>query len=63
MTNQVQLKGMSSAQLIKKVLNNEPIFILDVRNESDFNDWKIEGNQVRIVNKPLLSLHSDVRYD
>ncbi len=31
--NDVQLRGMSSAELANKVLNHERIFILDVRNE------------------------------
>ncbi|MFH5183719.1 MBL fold metallo-hydrolase [Paenibacillus sp. TAB 01] len=56
MINQAQLQGMTAGQLTKKMLNNEPIFILDVRNESDFNDWKIEGNQVKIINQPYFDL-------
>ncbi|MCY9659639.1 MBL fold metallo-hydrolase [Paenibacillus chondroitinus] len=56
MVNQVQLQGMSAAELAKKVLNNEPIFILDVRNESDFNDWKIEGKNVHVYNTPYFDL-------
>lgn len=51
-----QLHGMSAAQLAKKVLNHERIFILDVRNETDFNDWKIEGEQVEIINVPYFEL-------
>ncbi|KRE71962.1 MBL fold metallo-hydrolase [Paenibacillus sp. Soil750] len=56
MVNGVQLQGMSAAVLAKKVLNNEPIFILDVRNESDFKDWKIEGHHVHILNTPYFDL-------
>lgn len=56
MVNQVQLRGMSAAELAKKVLNNEPIFILDVRNDSDFKDWKIEGHHVHILNTPYFDL-------
>ncbi|OAS13373.1 MBL fold metallo-hydrolase [Paenibacillus oryzisoli] len=56
MGNGVQLQGMSAAQLAKKVLNNEPLFILDVRNENDFKDWKIEGPHVQIVNTPYFDL-------
>lgn len=56
MLNQAQLQGMSAAELAKKVLNNEPIFILDVRNESDFHDWKIEGKNVHVLNKPYFDL-------
>ncbi|MBE1445758.1 MBL fold metallo-hydrolase [Paenibacillus sp. OAS669] len=56
MTNQIQLQGMTAAQLTAKVLNHERLFILDVRNESDFNDWRIEGKQLRIINKPYFDL-------
>jgi glyoxylase-like metal-dependent hydrolase (beta-lactamase superfamily II) len=55
-TNQVQLKGISAAELTKKVLREESLFILDVRNESDFNDWKIEGNQLQSMNIPYFEL-------
>lgn len=58
-TNQVQLKGMTAAELTKKVLSTESIFILDVRNESDFNEWKIEGNQVKTVNIPYFEFLED----
>ena len=34
---------MTSKEVTKKVFNKEELFILDVRNESDFQDWKIEG--------------------
>jgi glyoxylase-like metal-dependent hydrolase (beta-lactamase superfamily II)/rhodanese-related sulfurtransferase len=54
--DQVQLQSMNAAQLTKKILNGEPLFILDVRTESDFHDWKIEGNRVRVVNKPYFDL-------
>ena len=47
---------MEAAQLALKVLNHEPIFILDVRNESDFADWRIEGRQVQTLNKPYFEL-------
>jgi glyoxylase-like metal-dependent hydrolase (beta-lactamase superfamily II) len=32
------------------------LFILDVRNESEFNDWRIEGPQVEVINKPYFEL-------
>lgn len=55
-TNQVQLRGMSAAELAKKALGNESLFILDVRNETDFADWKIEGNQIQTINVPYFEL-------
>ncbi len=54
--NQVHLNGMTTAELTKKVFGNEPLFILDVRNEADFNDWKIEGNQIQTINIPYFEL-------
>lgn len=30
-------------EVIFKIINKEVLFILDVCNESDFSDWKIEG--------------------
>ncbi|OXM83446.1 MBL fold metallo-hydrolase [Paenibacillus rigui] len=56
MAPQGQLQGMSAAQLSQKVVNNESLFILDVRNESDFQDWKIEGKHVHIMNTPYFEL-------
>ncbi|OAS13380.1 hypothetical protein [Paenibacillus oryzisoli] len=41
-----QLQGMDAAQLARRVLNQAPTFILDVRNETDYADWKIEGRQL-----------------
>jgi glyoxylase-like metal-dependent hydrolase (beta-lactamase superfamily II)/rhodanese-related sulfurtransferase len=54
--NEKQIQGMNVANLARKVLNHTPIFILDVRNESDFNDWKIEGEKVSILNAPYFEL-------
>lgn len=54
--NQVELRGISAAELAKKALGNEPFFILDVRNETDFADWKIEGNQIHTINVPYFEL-------
>jgi glyoxylase-like metal-dependent hydrolase (beta-lactamase superfamily II)/rhodanese-related sulfurtransferase len=54
--NEKQIQGMNVANLARKVLNHTPIFILDVRSESDFNDWKIEGEKVSILNAPYFEL-------
>lgn len=47
---------MTAKQITDKVLNKENLFILDVRNESDFNDWKIEGENFEYVNVPYFEL-------
>ncbi|WP_110927671.1 MBL fold metallo-hydrolase [Bacillus massiliglaciei] len=47
---------MTSKELAKKVLNQEQLFILDVRNYSDFQDWKIEGQNFQYLNIPYFEL-------
>lgn len=47
---------MTSKEVARKVLNKEKLFILDVRNESDFQDWKIEGENVTYLNSPYFEL-------
>lgn len=50
------VKGITSKEVTKKVFNKEELFILDVRNESDFNDWKIEGENFEYINIPYFEL-------
>ncbi|ANB61014.1 MBL fold metallo-hydrolase [Anoxybacteroides amylolyticum] len=50
------MKEMTVQQLTRKVLNKENVFIFDVRNESDFNDWKIEGENFEYLNVPYFEL-------
>ncbi|RWR09676.1 MBL fold metallo-hydrolase [Siminovitchia fortis] len=50
------VNAMTSTEVTKKILNNENLFILDVRNESDFQDWKIEGENVEHLNIPYFEL-------
>ncbi|WP_408009015.1 MBL fold metallo-hydrolase [Pseudalkalibacillus sp. A8] len=50
------LKEMTAKEITRKVLKNEKLFILDVRNESDFGDWKIEGDAVETINMPYFEL-------
>ncbi|MEH6908059.1 MBL fold metallo-hydrolase [Neobacillus drentensis] len=50
------LNIMTSKEVTQKVFNNEELFILDVRNESDFNDWKIEGENFNYLNVPYFEL-------
>ncbi|MFE5318169.1 MBL fold metallo-hydrolase [Paenibacillus sp. NPDC056579] len=47
---------MTSKEVTRKILNNEELFILDVRNETDFMDWKIEGKSIEIINIPYFDL-------
>ncbi|MFD2707245.1 MBL fold metallo-hydrolase [Salibacterium lacus] len=50
------IQALTAAELAKKVMNQEPLFILDVRNEDEFQDWKVEGKNVEITNKPYFEL-------
>lgn len=47
---------MTSKEVTKKVFNKEELFILDVRNVSDFKDWKIEGENFKYLNVPYFEL-------
>lgn len=47
---------MTARELARIVLDKKPLFILDVRNESDFNDWKVEGDSVEMINIPYFDL-------
>jgi glyoxylase-like metal-dependent hydrolase (beta-lactamase superfamily II) len=47
---------MTSKEVTKKVINKEELFILDVRNASDFQDWKIEGENFDYFNIPYFEL-------
>lgn len=50
------VKGISVKEITKKILNGERLFILDVRNTDDFDDWKVEGETVEIINQPYFDL-------
>ncbi|MFD4930016.1 MBL fold metallo-hydrolase [Peribacillus butanolivorans] len=50
------LNEVTAKEVSKKVINKAELFILDVRNESDFNDWKIEGENFEFLNIPYFDL-------
>lgn len=50
------LKEMFAEEIAKKVIDKQSLFILDVRNESDYTDWKIEGEAVTSINIPYFDL-------
>jgi glyoxylase-like metal-dependent hydrolase (beta-lactamase superfamily II) len=52
----MDLKIITAEQLAEKVVNKDSLFILDVRNESDFNDWKVEGENFTYLNVPYFEL-------
>ncbi|UOR12093.1 MBL fold metallo-hydrolase [Halobacillus amylolyticus] len=52
----MSLRKATAKEIAQKVINRDGLFILDVRNESEFNDWRIEGPQVEVINKPYFEL-------
>ena len=50
------IREMTSKEVTQKVINQEELFILDVRNEADFRDWKIEGENFDYLNIPYFDL-------
>ncbi|MER2046751.1 MAG: MBL fold metallo-hydrolase [Solibacillus sp.] len=46
----------TAAQVARKVIENKELFILDVRNEDAFKDWKIEGHKFDYLNIPYFDL-------
>jgi glyoxylase-like metal-dependent hydrolase (beta-lactamase superfamily II) len=49
------VKALSAKEVAKRVVEGK-LFILDVRNESDFKDWKIEGKGIESINRPYFDL-------
>jgi glyoxylase-like metal-dependent hydrolase (beta-lactamase superfamily II) len=47
---------MTAAQIARKVIENQELFILDVRNEDAFEDWKIDGHKFEYLNIPYFEL-------
>ncbi|MDP4083646.1 MAG: MBL fold metallo-hydrolase [Bacillota bacterium] len=52
----MSLNEILANEVANKVINKEPLFILDVRNETDYNDWKVEGETVTSINVPYFDL-------
>ncbi|PEL13946.1 MBL fold metallo-hydrolase [Bacillus sp. AFS017336] len=48
--------SMSAEEITKKIVNKDELFILDVRNTDDYNDWKIEGLNFEHLNIPYFDL-------
>ncbi|MGG1660794.1 MBL fold metallo-hydrolase [Brevibacillus sp. NRS-1366] len=51
---------MTPHELTQIVFHKGELFILDVRNQSDFHDWKIEGQNIEIINIPYFDLMDGV---
>src|SRR5699024_3530984 len=49
-------QSITTNELAKRVVNREETLILDVRNTDEFDDWKIEGDSVEVINEPYFNL-------
>ncbi|MGD6965783.1 MBL fold metallo-hydrolase [Rossellomorea vietnamensis] len=50
------VNNISAKELTQKVLSNEKVFIVDVRNTDAFDDWKVEGRNVEVINAPYTEI-------
>ncbi|MBO1001685.1 MBL fold metallo-hydrolase [Pseudogracilibacillus auburnensis] len=50
------INAMTAKEVTKMVMNKAALFILDVRNEDSFRDWKIEGENFDYLNIPYFEL-------
>ncbi|KSU59868.1 hypothetical protein AS034_17710 [[Bacillus] enclensis] len=55
----MSLQPLEVKDLVKKIMKNEEVFILDVRGEDDYENWKIEGKSVTTMNIPLKEIKQD----
>ncbi|MGM0896313.1 MAG: MBL fold metallo-hydrolase [Bacillota bacterium] len=47
------VKFTSAEEIAEKVMNNEPVAILDVRSKEDVENWHVEGSNVELHNIPF----------
>lgn len=52
----MSVTAITPKEVAGKVINKQELFILDVRNTDDFEDWKIEGKNFEYVNVPYFKL-------
>ena len=50
------VKHITTKEIARKVVMNEETTILDVRNTDEFDDWKIEGGNMHVINEPYFNL-------
>lgn len=54
-----QVRSITAEELHRKMSSGEDLVILDVRNETDYNEWKIEGKNLRTMNIPYFHFLED----
>ncbi|MCI2256166.1 MBL fold metallo-hydrolase [Domibacillus sp. PGB-M46] len=52
----MSVHAMTAKEVARKVIQKESFFILDVRNEDAFQDWKVEGDNIQHLNAPYFDL-------
>jgi glyoxylase-like metal-dependent hydrolase (beta-lactamase superfamily II) len=55
-TEKTQIQPITAQQLARMVIHQENFYILDVRNEEDHHNWKIEGQSITMSNIPYFEL-------
>ncbi|MDN4527006.1 MBL fold metallo-hydrolase [Fictibacillus fluitans] len=50
------IQKWTAAQVASRIIQKNKLFILDVRNEDAFQDWKIEGATIQHLNIPYFEL-------
>lgn len=52
----MSLKPMTADAMGQMIINRDELFVLDVRNEEQYNEWRITGDSVTSMNKPYFDL-------
>ncbi|GEL06586.1 MBL fold metallo-hydrolase [Salisediminibacterium halotolerans] len=52
----MSLKPMTADEMGKMIINRDELFVLDVRNEEQYKEWRITGDSVTSMNKPYFDL-------
>jgi glyoxylase-like metal-dependent hydrolase (beta-lactamase superfamily II) len=57
---QTQVESFTATELYRRIVNDEPTFIVDVRNEDDFSRWGVEGrDSLEVANIPYFDFIED----
>ena len=55
-----EVKSFTAQELYNRIVSDEPLFIVDVRNEDDFGRWHVEGrDSLDVANIPYFDFIED----
>jgi rhodanese-related sulfurtransferase len=54
-----KVQSITAEELHRRMNSGQALVILDVRNETDYNDWKIEGKNLKSINIPYFQFLDD----